>query len=320
MVSTILDNKYKHFGLTELEVIEMLNYYKVDYELNIVKQWYNGYNFGNELVYNPWSIINYVFKGQIAPYWVNTSENSLINNLQFDYLEELSPELEKIYSGEAISIPVNEAIPFDELDQLDNIWSLLLFMGYLTTIEQPYQETLVDIPKYQVAIPNIEVFSFFRTNFMKIGTKTRTNTYEDIMSYLKCGNIEEFRKRFKVLFKQSISYYDADKQKKFYHQFMLGFLLYLNYEYKVISNREYWEGRVDIALEPYDKNLIGFIFEFKVANSQEDLQTAVQIALEQINDRGYAEEMKANGIQKVLKLGFAFYKKSVEIAFEHSDS
>lgn len=160
-VSTILDKDFNHFGLTEEEVEELLKYYELDYELEEVKKWYNGYKFGNKLVYNPWSLINFASKNELNPYWVNTSDNTLIKQLLTKNDEKVFEELELVFKGETIWETISENIIFDDLDNINTIWSLMLFSGYLT-YEDIRISTITGLKSYSLKIPNQEIKSFFR--------------------------------------------------------------------------------------------------------------------------------------------------------------
>ncbi|MGL5962572.1 MAG: AAA family ATPase, partial [Cetobacterium sp.] len=151
-VSTILDNKYEHFGLSESEVEIALKYYELDYELEEVKKWYNGYKFGNKLVYNPWSIINSINDRELNPYWVNTSDNALIKQLLAKNDSKVFEELEFIFKGEVIWETISENIVFDDLNNTNTIWSLMLFSGYLT-YEQMRLSPITGLKSYSLKIP-----------------------------------------------------------------------------------------------------------------------------------------------------------------------
>ncbi|MGL5356572.1 MAG: AAA family ATPase [Cetobacterium sp.] len=163
-VSTILDNKYEHFGLTENEVESALKYYELDYELEEVKKWYNGYKFGEKLVYNPWSIINCINDRELNPYWINTSDNALIKQLLAKNDKKVFEELELIFKGEVIWETISENIIFDDLNNINTIWSLMLFSGYLT-YEKMRISPITELKSYSLKIPNAEIKSFFRQSF-----------------------------------------------------------------------------------------------------------------------------------------------------------
>ncbi|MGL4424977.1 MAG: AAA family ATPase, partial [Cetobacterium sp.] len=160
-VSTILDEEYEFFGLTETEVKEVLKYYNLDYELDDVKKWYNGYKFGNSFVYNPWSIINFISKNKLESYWINTSDNALIKQLLSKNDSKVIDDLKSVFSGNQIEEVITENIIFSDLENPDTIWSLMLFAGYLT-YDKFKISTITGVKTYFLKIPNYEVQTFFR--------------------------------------------------------------------------------------------------------------------------------------------------------------
>ncbi|MGL6024829.1 MAG: AAA family ATPase, partial [Cetobacterium sp.] len=313
-VSTILDNKYEHFGLSENEVEEALKYYELDYELEEVKKWYNGYKFGNKLVYNPWSIINSINDRELNPYWVNTSDNALIKQLLAKNDSKVFEELELIFKGEVIWETISENIVFDDLNNINSIWSLMLFSGYLT-YEQMRVSPITGLKSYSLKIPNTEIKSFFRQSFIETYTKGDVHFYGLMMEDLFLGNLNSFINKFKKMYMSAVSYHDTGDSEKYYHHFMLGVLLTLGDKYIITSNRESGYGRYDIALEPKDKNNFGLIFEFKIGDKNSIHEKAKE-ALTQINEKKYDISMRNNGVSKVIKIGMAFSGKDVAIESE----
>ncbi|WP_448821750.1 AAA family ATPase [Cetobacterium sp.] len=313
-VSTILDNEFNHFGLTEEEVEELLKYYGLEYELEDVKKWYNGYRFGKELVYNPWSLINFVSKNELNPYWVNTSDNSLIRELLGKNDSKVFEELELIFKGEIIWESISENIIFDDLNNINTIWSLMLFSGYLT-YEKMKVSSITGLKSYSLRIPNREIKSFFRQSFIETYTKGDVYFYGTMMEDLFLGNLDSFVDKFKKMYLSAVSYHDAGDSEKYYHHFMLGLLLTLGDKYVITSNRESGYGRYDIALEPKDKRNYGLIFEFKVGN-ENSIEEKAKEALAQIDEKRYDISMKNNGVSKIIKIGMAFSGKDVAIESE----
>ncbi|MGL6130806.1 MAG: AAA family ATPase, partial [Fusobacteriaceae bacterium] len=275
-VSTILDNDFNYFGLTESEVGDLLKYYELEYEIEEVKKWYNGYKFGKKLVYNPWSLINFASKNELNPYWINTSDNSLIKQLLTKNDKKVFQELELIFKGELIWETISENIIFDNLNNINTIWSLMLFSGYLT-YEDIKISTITGIKSYSLKIPNAEIKSFFRQSFIETYTKGDVHFYGTMMEDLFLGNVNSFINKFTRMYLSAVSYHDAGDNEKYYHHFMLGLLLTLGDKYIVTSNRESGYGRYDIALEPKDKN----------------------------------NSMQNNGVSKIIKIGMAFSGKDV---------
>ncbi|MGL4946797.1 MAG: AAA family ATPase [Cetobacterium sp.] len=313
-VSTILDNKYEHFGLTENEVKSALKYYELDYELKDVKKWYNGYKFGKNLVYNPWSIINSINDNELNPYWINTSDNALIKQLLDKNDSKVLDDLKTVFSGNEIEEVITENIVFSDLEDVDTIWSLMLFSGYLTFSKTEISD-ITGARTYFLKIPNYEVQSFFKNTFIKEYSHGKTAMYFKMLEDLYRGDIDKFQYKFKELYFSAVSYHDNGDNEKYYHHFMLGLLLTLGDKYIITSNRESGYGRYDIALEPKDKKNYGFIFEFKIADKNSIHEKAKE-ALAQINEKKYYISMKNNGVSKIIKIGMAFSNKDVAIENE----
>lgn len=313
-VSTILDNKYEYFGLTESEVEETLKYYELDYELEEVKKWYNGYKFGDNLVYNPWSIINCINDNELNPYWINTSDNVLIRQLLDKNDSKVLDDLKAVFSGNEIEEVITENIVFSDLEDVDTIWSLMLFSGYLTYAKSAISN-ITGAKTYFLKIPNYEVQSFFKNTFIKEYSHGKTAMYFKMLEDLYKGDIDKFEFKFKELYLSAISYHDTANSEKYYHHFMLGVLLTLGDKYIITSNRESGYGRYDIALEPKDRSNYGLIFEFKIGDKN-SIEDKAREALAQINEKKYDISMKNNGVSKVIKIGMAFSGKDVAIESE----
>ncbi|MGL5614394.1 AAA family ATPase [Cetobacterium sp.] len=313
-VSTILDNDFNYFGLTENEVEKALKYYNLDYELEEVKKWYNGYTFGEKLVYNPWSLINFLNKNKLDAYWINTSDNALIKQLLAKNDKKVFEELELIFKDEVIWETISENIIFDDLNNINTIWSLMLFSGYLT-YEKMRVSSITGLKSYSLKIPNQEIKSFFRQSFIETYTKGDVYFYGTMMEDLFLGNLDSFVNKFKKMYLSAVSYHDAGDSEKYYHHFMLGVLLTLGDKYIITSNRESGYGRYDIALEPKDKNNYGLIFEFKIGDKN-SIEAKSKEALNQINEKKYDVSMKNNGVLKVIKIGMAFSGKDVAVESE----
>ena len=305
---TVLDESYNQFGLKEEEVEEMLEYYERLSEQNEIKKWFFGYSVGKERVYNPCSIISYLSQKNTSPYWC---EQTFLKELLEKNDVEVLEELEQLFKGETIWKNISENIVFDDMNQMNTIWSLMLFSGYLT-FESIRTSSITHMTTYSLKIPNEEIKSFFRESFINEYAGGKYNRYSLMMEELFLGKIESFSQKFKSLYLSSVSYYDMADSEKYYHHFMLGFFLTLGDRYIITSNRESGYGRYDIALEPKDKKNFGMIFEFKIA-TDETLIEKSKLALAQINKKRYDVSMKTNGVSKVIKIGMAFSKKDVAI-------
>ena len=295
-VDSILTNQFNSFGLSEDEVVKMLSYYDRDYEIQEVKEWYNGYSFGKHLVYNPWSILNFIKYDELRSYWVNTSTNDLIRDGISNLSDTNYKQFVKLINLESIEIGIEENISFDMLDNPDVIWNLMLFSGYLTLDENKL-----------VTFPNKEVTDFYITEFKRLAGYS-LNSFNSLLSYLVNKDIKNFKGLLKEMFYTAVSYYDVGKEEKYYHNLMLGFVFGLNDKYEIRSNREYGTGRVDLLLKSRSKNLPNYVFEFKVSEKLEDLEKDCKEALNQIDEKEYGFEL-----ENPVKVGMSFYGKKFDI-------
>ncbi|GAB6137993.1 AAA family ATPase [Halanaerobaculum tunisiense] len=316
VVSTLLDQEYsKYFGLLEEEVEEIFAYYGLDYEIEEIKDWYNGYNFGSQTIYNPWSIINCIRKnGEAAPYWANTSSNDLIRDLIIEGGSELKTDLELLIKGGTVNKKIDENIVFGDIDKKSNlIWSFLLLSGYLRANSQERKGGRLycdlDIPNQEVRyIYEDIILDWFEGSISSQKVKLMLNS-------LITGDVETFAAIFKDFVLNSMSNFDptGDEAEKVYHAFVLGLLLNLRDDYQVKSNRESGYGRYDVMIIPEDTAKLGIVIEFKKVNqyTNETLEEAVEKALEQIKEREYKQELISKGVAEVLELGIAFSGKQV---------
>lgn len=307
-VYTILDDKYSEFfGLNEIEVEKALIDYYIDYRINDVKKWYDGYLFGNTEIYNPWSIINFIANKELESYWVNTSDNHLIKKILSEADNSIFEDLQKLFNYQVIEKSIDKSSSLTELNDKKDLWQLLLFSGYLT-IEKKIENTM---GVYSLKIVNKEIHNFFKKMFIDNFLSDESTFLKMIESLFK-KDFVSFEKYLQSILLSSLSYYDTAHEEKFYHNLMLGMILYLDKKYKVLSNREISLGRYDIALEPKNINDTAYIFEFKVAKNSKDLERKAQEALEQIKDRKYFIGLKDQNFN-VLHIGMAFCGKEVKV-------
>ncbi|XGU48028.1 AAA family ATPase [Fusobacterium necrophorum subsp. funduliforme] len=310
-VYSILDEKYSsYFGLTEEEVEQALHYYSMEYNLQDVKEWYDGYQFGKTEIYNPWSIISYIVNKKIEPYWIGTSSNALINQMLEKARREESDifqKLESLFQGNPILQKIQKGSDFHDLVHIEEVWQLFLYSGYLTVAREEGQGF------YQLKIPNKEVYSFFQESFIQKFLGNVTNFSALVVALIE-KNWDSFEELLQTVILNSLSYFDISMEdEKVYHVFMIGLLSVLQEHYYIHSNRESGYGRYDISMEPKEKNRAGFILEFKVAKSEEELKKKAKEALFQIQEKQYDTEMKERGIHEIVKLGIAFCGKKVII-------
>jgi len=307
---TILNDFYSDcYGLTEEEVEKALKNYNLEYEIQDVKDWYNGYKFGKSEVYNPWSILNFLQSKELRAYWVDTSGNDLINDVLKTTNKYTIRALEKLFNEKGLKQNISSTSDLSRLLGEDELWELLLFSGYLTV-----KEKIGDIHEsiYTLRLPNKEVKDLFRKTFLEryFG---RGSKLIDLMEALTENRIEDFEEKFQEILLTSASYHDT-KNEDFYHGLILGMSLYLENQYHISSNKESGLGRYDLVIEPKNKNDKAYILEFKVAKSEESLNKESQEAVEQIISKKYDINLKEKGIKNIIFIGMAFYGKLVKVA------
>lgn len=301
-------NFSEYYGLTEEEVLEGLKYYNLEYEINDVKDWYDGYQFGNIEVYNPWSIINFLKNGKLKPYWQGTAGNETINELLDRGNMEIFDDLEKLFRKETVYKKIRDFTEFTA--DINEIWELFLYSGYLTTSgEQKNREHLL-------RIPNREIMEFFEDRFIDRFTGNYQK-FSDTIRYLRAGNIEKFGEILQEEILSSLSYFDTDKDEKYYKVFLIGIFVALMNDYVRLSERESGHGRADLILEPKKKENPGYIFEFKVAKSEEELESYAEEGFEQIKEKKYDTELINRGVTEIIYIGLAFYKKKLKMKYEN---
>ena len=316
VVYTVLDNEFANdFGITEEEMDKVIKDFDIEDKKNQIKEWYDGYKIGNvEGIYNPWSILNYLSRRELIPYWVNTSSNDLIK-MTLKNSTTVKEKIERLLNDEAVEVQINlETIIVGIEDKEENIWGLMLQTGYLKVVET------VNISEgiYKVKIPNYEIKELFKGIVRDwFRNKVIGNDLTSILKDLIELNLKEYEKKFKVLVNEMFSYMDVGKNaaENFYHAFVLGMLVGLKDTYYVNSNRESGFGRYDIMLEPKVKNGNCFIMEFKVMENIEEktIEDTLENAKKQIEDRGYESNLRERGFTNIIKMVYAFNGKDVEM-------
>jgi len=305
----ILGNDFEtFFGLSEEEVENSLKYFELEYEIEEVKKWYDGYKFGNSEVYNPWSIINYLRTKELQAYWVNTSDNALIYDSLKNSTVDVFNNLQTLFEGKEIKKEISPFFTFEELSKFDGIWQLMVYNGYLKINEKLSND------EYMIKIPNYEIQTFFKKGFID-KFLVSGNYFNPMMDALLDGDIEEFERRLQNIFLVNTSFYDL-KGEKVYHSLFLGMLIWLRDKYEVKSNGERGHGRYDAMLIPLDKIKPAYIFEFKVSKTIKGLTAKAEEALEQIKEKQYEAGLKEKGISKIYKIGIAFKGKNVKVKYE----
>ena len=306
---TTLNNDYSQsFGLTEKEVENMLKYYQIEYEMSEVKKWYDGYSFGKDEIYNPWSILNFVKNRELKTYWINTSSNFMIRELLQKSGEEGLSTLEKIFNQEEVAIRITDNVRLGNNLSVSEVWELMLYSGYLTL-----KEKLSD-GRYSVRIPNMEIIKFFKDEFLTI-IFGEYRVVDELRDALYDKNLRQLDRSIERLILSVMSFHDINKKyENSYHMLLAGFFYALDGYYITKSNVEAGYGRADILLIPKDKNKAGYILELKRADSS-NLEKKAEEALKQIDDKKYYVELERYGIKDIVKIGYVFDGKKVESSY-----
>ena len=307
-VNTIFSEKYsEYYGLTEEEVLEAVKYYDMEYEMQDIRKWYDGYQFGKSEVYNPWSIINFLNERELKAYWIGVSGNSMINDLLSKGDRHIVENLEKLFNEEIIYKAVRDYTEY-KFDSSD-IWELFLYSGYLTIAGEKQGE------EYPLRLPNKEIQSFFRKIFIEkfIGNYDK---FLHIIRNLKDGKIEEFAEGLEEEILSSLSYFDTGRDEKYYKIFLIGIFITLSNDYIRLSERETGTGKADLILEPKNKENPAYIFEFKVAEDEKELENYAVEGFYQIKEKQYDVELKNRGINEIIYVGLAFHRKELKMKYE----
>ena len=313
-INSILNKSYdEFFGFTEAEVMRLCDDYHLTHKFPLIKEWYNGYVFGNVNVYNPWSVISFIGDLQVdenelpASYWANTSSNSIVRTLIEMADDETRSEIEQLIAGKSIEKPVHEDITYDEIYKtMDNLWNFMFFTGYFRRVgERMDVETK---QRYvELKIPNEEVKYIFRNKVL--GWFQETINRKDL-SVLYHALIRQdpatLEQELTELLMKTISFNDA--YESFYHGFIAGVLSGMN-GYTVKSNREGGRGRSDLYIKPVTRKKPAYVIEFKIAGKFSEMEAKAEDALEQIEDRNYCQELFDDGYGTVICYGISFFGK-----------
>ena len=320
-IISILNKSYdEYFGFTDDEVKKICSDYKMESKYETVKEWYNGYVFGDVNVYNPWSVVRYIkdltFYIDEFPssYWANTSSNSIVKTLIERADDITKKEIETLIEGRTIEKPVHEDITYDEIyDSMENLYNFMFFTGYFKMIKQKMED---DKRYLELAIPNKEVKYIFRQKILKwfnakIKEENRSVLYTSVIN----GNVEVFQKEVNRLLRKTISFNDA--YENFYHGFLVGILSGME-GYIVKSNRECGSGRSDIYIKPLSIFERAVIIELKVCEKPKEIFTKCDDALKQIEEKKYEEELNEEGYEDIIKYGISFYRKDCIIKMKNN--
>ena len=308
---TILSEMYTDsYGLTEEEVVKSLKDYGIEQEISNVKDWYDGYKFGDSEVYNPWSILNFLDFKELRAYWVDTSGNDLIKDVLKNITKNTIEALERLFNGEGLKQNISGTSDLSKLLSEDELWELMLFSGYLTVEEK------IDQNNYVLRLPNKEVRTLYRKTFLEryFG---RGSKLLYLMEALTENRIDEYEERLQEILLTSVSYNDTKKgNEAFYHGLIMGMGLYLEGEYITKSNIESGLGRYDFVIEPKNKTKRAYIMEFKSTDNIEKLEEVSKEALEQIENKKYDVSLKQNGVKDITYMGIAFCGKQIKISYK----
>ena len=312
----------EYFGFTDTEVREMLEYYELSDHYEDIREWYDGYQFGNTEVYCPWDVINYVDTLRFDPlaeprnYWSNTSSNEAVKRfIRESDKVTVKREIEKLVAGEVIEKEIHQDLTYKEMyDSIENLWSVLFTTGYLTQRGRATGDT------FQLAIPNMEIRKIFTTQIMEYFKESVPKNGELLSTFcnaLRNGAAETIEKCLCDYLRRTISIRDTFVRKKLKENFYQGILIgILGYEdsWSISSNKESGDGYGDIVIESDDGEM-GIILELKYAQDG-NLDAACEDALGQIEDRNYIEVLEEDGVEKIIKYGIAFYKKRCRVMVE----
>lgn len=319
-VFSIVDVEFdEYFGFKDTEVRALLEYYKCEDKYSDVKEWYDGYRFGNSDVYCPWDVICYCGKLRMNPdskpqnYWINTSSNDAVKKF-IEKSENVTTkrEIERLVSGETIVKKIRPELTYKDMyDSIENIWSVLFTTGYLT------QKSVMDDNTFELGIPNKEIYGIFTSQIMdyfKKRVQRDGETAKEFCEALEKGNIQIVENIFKTYLKNTISIRDTfvkrEMKENFYHGILLG-VLSVKETWGILSNRESGDGYSDILIET-DDGETGIIIEIKYAHDG-NLERACEKALKQIKDMEYERELLEEGEKTVRKYAIACYKKTCKI-------
>ena len=320
-VNSVMDEEYDgFFGFTESEVKEMLRFYGAEDKEEELRNWYDGYFFGNKEIYNPWSVINYLSRGCLPQaYWVNTGKNEILEDVLKSTTDDITEKLYSLLQGERVIAKIDQNVVYRSLtEDPANIYSLLLVAGYLKTPKKELQGDGAWL--CEVSIPNREIAAVYKSeilsHLMQIGAMGRA-TANKIAESLYAHDSRKLQDGIGEYMKKSISFYDAGAEG-FYHGLVLGLVALMDNQYKIRSNRESGDGRYDISMFPRDSKFPGIIMELKWDKdlNENELDSLSADALHQINEKCYDTEMRDAGIADIIKCGIAFSGKRVKIRTE----
>lgn len=322
-INSIVDIEHEEgFGFTDAEVMQMLKYYHCTERYSDIKEWYNGYHFGNADIYCPWDVINFVKKlltdsnAKPSAFWINSSGNDLVKLFVDKADQSTKDEIERLVTGKSVTKRIRLDLTYDEIENsIDNVWSVLFTTGYLTNIGNPESGV------YELVIPNREVHEVFVLQIQEWFQRSvaKEESMPEFSKTILNADAEELQKQLNVIMSRMISVLDTkareEQKENFYHGLLLGLLRGSNPDWLIKSNRESGDGYSDILIEPENPDA-GIIIEVKHAASISGLDKACENAMAQIKNRRYDEALRENGRCEILAYGIAFHKKRCRVVCE----
>lgn len=312
-----------YFGFTDVEVKEMLEYYGLSEKYDVIREWYDGYRFGDADVYCPWDVISYVNKLRVKPtlppkdFWSNTSSNDIVRRLLEKASPDMRDDIERLIAGETITKEINEELTYKELyDKAENVWSVLFTTGYLT--QRGHSEENLR----RLAIPNREILNIFMTQireWVQVKAREDSSRLNVFCEAFRSADAETVQTIFTEYLENTISIRDTAVRKEmkenFYHGFLLGLLRYRE-DWRVLSNRESGSGYADIVIEIFSEKT-GIVIEIKYPDDG-NLDAGCSEAMKQIADCGYTDQPRRDGMVKIVKCGIACHVKNCRVVFENA--
>ena len=322
-INSIVDIEHEEgFGFTDAEVMQILKYYHCTNRYSDIKEWYDGYHFGNADIYCPWDVINFVKKlltdsnAKPSAFWINSSGNDLVKLFVDKADQSTKDEIERLVAGESVTKRIRLDLTYDEIENsIDNVWSVLFTTGYLTNIGNPESGV------YELVIPNREVHEVFVLQIQEWFQRSvaKEESMPEFSKAILEADAEGLQKQLNVIMSRMISVLDTkareEQKENFYHGLLLGLLRGSNPDWLIKSNRESGDGYSDILIEPENPDA-GIIIEVKHAASISGLDKACENAMAQIKNRRYDEALRENGRCEILAYGIAFHKKRCRVVCE----
>lgn len=322
-INSIVDIEHEEgFGFTDAEVMQMLKYYHCTERYSDIKEWYDGYHFGNADIYCPWDVINFVKKlltdsnAKPSAFWINSSGNDLVKLFVDKADQSTKDEIERLVTGKSVTKRIRLDLTYDEIENsIDNVWSVLFTTGYLTNIGNPESGV------YELVIPNREVHEVFVLQIQEWFQRSvaKEESMPEFSKTILEADAEGLQKQLNVIMSRMISVLDTkareEQKENFYHGLLLGLLRGSNPDWLIKSNRESGDGYSDILIEPENPDA-GIIIEVKHAASISGLDKACENAMAQIKNRRYDETLRENGRCDILAYGIAFHKKRCRVVCE----